>query len=98
VGDCQSIQNEQQNHAVVDGKVSNIIPMVEGAFGNIEGIEELAFIKLQGCGTCISTTKWEELPGFWAAMATAISGLHKWSVLHRDVKQENMPLIDKKLV
>jgi serine/threonine protein kinase len=98
VGDCQSIQNELQKHAVVNGKVPNIIPMVEGAFGNVEGIEGLAFIKLQGCGTCISTIEWEELPSFWAAMAKAISGLHKWSVLHKDVKPENMLLIDKKLV
>lgn len=64
VGDYQSIQNEQQKHAVVDGKVPNIRPMVEGAFGNVEGVEGLAFVKLQGCGICISMIQWEELPGF----------------------------------
>jgi serine/threonine protein kinase len=98
VGNRHTIQKEQQNHIVVDGKVPNIRPMVEGTFGNVEGVEDLAFIKLQGCGTCISTIEWEELPCFWAAMAKAISGLHKWSVLHKDVKPENMLLIDKKLV
>jgi hypothetical protein len=55
--------------------------MVEGAFGNVEGVEDLSFIKLQGCGTCISKIIWKELLGFWAAMVEAISRLHKLSIL-----------------
>ncbi|KAL3142534.1 hypothetical protein ABBQ38_002856 [Trebouxia sp. C0009 RCD-2024] len=92
------ITNELMTHNLVDDRVSFIVQSDPEVFGSVEGAGVVwGFLKLQHLGNGLRAITPSTLPGFWSNAFQAVTGLHMAAVLHRDIKPDNILVVNNEL-